>query len=298
MDIVIPYVNFDDPAWQDVFLDAKHLPHKKPKVRQLMLLPFKKRFASYGLFKYWWRALGANFKDVGKVHLLLMQESQYPDFLRTDDERIVVHYHRDFIPARARPCFDSSTIELCALHSIELSRVFLLANDDMYFNQECTASDFEEDGRPLTKIAFKERYGDGLFQVTLENGRRLVSKHVGRECPVYAWHHLIQAYQEEYCKGFLNAEWNFIEKHLGQFRHTRDTNHMMLMMGQNLEGVSIDSERYPSRGYFECPRLPNTPREELLKHKVICLNDTNATGIHAARSYLESRYPGKCSFEK
>ena len=297
MDIVIPYVDFDDKAWQEVFLREK-FPHVRGKARELLLRPFKRRFASYGLFKYWWRALDKNFKDVGKVHLLLMQESQYPDFLRTDDERIVVHYHRDFIPTQARPCFDSSTIELCALHSIALSKVFLLANDDMYFNQECTASDFEEDGHPLTRIAFKDHYGDGLFQIALENGRRLVSDHTGRECPVYAWHHLFQAYDEKYCKKFLEDEWHIIEKRLGKFRHAKDTNHMMLMMGQNLEGVSIDSERYPCTGYFECPRLPYTPIEELLKHKVICLNDTNATGIHAARSYLEYRYPNACSFEK
>ena len=297
MDIVIPYVDFDDPAWQDVFLHEK-FPRVRGKARRLLLAPFKKRFASYGLFKYWWRALDANFADVGKVHLLLMQESQYPDFLRTDDDRIVVHYHRDFMPHRALPCFNSSAIELCALHSIELSNVFLLANDDMYFNQECTASDFELEGRPLTKIAVKDRYGDGLFQTILENGRRLVSRHVGKCCPHYAWHHLLQAYQEQYCKQFLNSEWEEIEKHLGQFRDRHDYNHMMLMMGQDLEGVSISSERFPYKGYFECPRLPNTPREELLKHKVICLNDTDATGIHAARAYLEMRYPAKCSFEK
>ena len=298
MDIVIPYVNFDDPAWQEVFTKAKYPHVRGSKARTLLMRPFRRRFASYGLFKYWWRALDRNFKDVGKVHLLLMQESQYPDFLRTDDDRIVVHYHRDFIPHRVLPCFNSSVIELCALHSIGLSSVFLLANDDMYFNQECSAADFEEEGRPLTKIAYKDHYGDGLFQVILENGRKLVSRHAGRECPVYAWHHLIQAYQEKYCKEFLEKEWASIEKGFGQFRHEKDHNHMLLMMGQNLEGVSIDSGRYPYRGYFECPQLPNTPVEEILKHKVICLNDTDSTGIHAARSYLESRYPGKCTFEK
>lgn len=297
MDIVIPYVDFDDTEWQGVFLKEK-FPRVRGKARELLMRPFKQRFASYGLFKYWWRALDANFADVGKVHLLLMQESQYPQFLRDDDSRIAVHYHRDFIPDGVRPCFDSSTIELCALRSIELKGVFLLANDDMYFNQECSASDFEEQGRPLTRIAYKGRYGDGLFQIALENGRRLVSRHVGKECPVYAWHHLFQAYSAQYCKQFLESEWGFIEKHLGKFRHAGDHNHMMLMMGQNLEGVSIDSERFPYKGYYECPKLAGVPIEELMQHKVICLNDTNATGIHAARSYLEYRYPGKCSYEK
>lgn len=297
MDIVIPYVNCDESGWQKVFLKEK-FPHARAQCADALLKPFRRRFASYGLFKYWWRALDRNFKDLGKVHLLLMQESQYPDFLREDDERIVVHYHRDFIPDRARPCFDSSTIELCAIHSIDLSGVFLLANDDMYFNQECTASDFEEDGRPLTKIAYKEKYGNGLFQIALENGRRLVEKHTGLQCPVYAWHHLIQAYSAEYCKQFLDSEWDRIENRLGKFRHSKDSNHMMLMMGQNLEKVSISSDRYPCDGYYECPRIHKGMFGDIEKHKVICLNDTDTTGIHAARSYLEYRYPVKCTFEK
>lgn len=262
-----------------------------------MLKPFQRRFASYGLFKYWWRALEANFEDDYKVHLLLMQESQIPAFLRRDDPRIVFHYHRDFISARSRPCFDSSTIELSAMHSISFSPVYLLVNDDMYFNQKCSARDFSDGSTPLTKIAVKERYGDGLFQVALENGRRLVEAVTGRSCPAYAWHHLFQAYQEEYTKRFLNAHWAYIEKRLGKFRHSRDMNHLMLMMAQNLEGVSRHSIDFPTDGYFECPTLASVPRERLEQPKVICLNDVNSIGIGCARAYLEYRYPEKCSFE-
>lgn len=296
MDIVLPYVNCDDLAWQKIFLSTKY-PTMGKRAQQLMLKPYRKRFASYGLFKYWWRALDKYFPDLGKVHLLLMQESQFPDFLNPADTRICVHYHREFMPANLCPSFNSSAIELCAIHSLPLTNTFLLVNDDMYFNQLCTANCFEKDGHPLTKIAIRRRYGSGIFQSTLANGQRLASHHANKPCPAYAYHHLFQAYDANYCKKFLDKEWPYIVKHLGRFRDAGDTNHMCLMMAQNLEGISIDSEAFPYRGYYECPDLHKVPYNELLSHRVICLNDVNSQGIETARAYLEKRYPAKCSFE-
>lgn len=297
IDIVLPYVDCEDPVWQDIFLQAKHLPVKTPRLREVSLRPFRRRFASYGLFKYWWRALCANFEGEWRVHLLLMMPSQRPQWLK-DDPRAVLHYHGSFLPQGLRPCFNSSAIELYAVRSLGLGPRFLLANDDMYFNQPCSADDFFDGDAPLTHIAVKGQYGHGTFQCTLENGRCLVSRHYGKPCPAYAYHHLIQAYSTAYCKEFLESEWGRIAPRLGRFRTAQDYNHLLLMMGQDLSGVSRDSDRYPATGYYEMPRLKDVPREALLKHKVICLNDTDSQGVAQARAYLESRYPAKCPLEK
>lgn len=298
MDILLPYVDCEDPIWQGSFLSAKRLPVKTPRLRELSLKPFRRRFASYGLFKYWWRALCANFEGDWTVHLLLASESQYPSFLK-EGPHVVPHYHKDFLPAGILPCFNSSAIELYAIRAVPLSPVFLLANDDMYFNQPCSAGDFADGGTPLTKAAVRPQgYGHGTFQCTLENGRALVSRHYGKRCPPYEYHHVIQAYSYSYCKEFLDSEWEAIAPRLGRFRSPRDFNHLLLMMGQGLSGVSRDSDKYPADGYFEMPRLKGIPRERLLAPKVICLNDTDSTGIADARAYLESRYPGKCYLER
>lgn len=297
MDILLPYVDCEDPSWQDSFLSSKRLPVKTPRLRELSLRPFRRRFASYGLFKYWWRALCENFKGDWTVHLLLASRSQYPGFLK-EDARIVPHYHEEFLPSGILPCFNSSAIELYAIRSIALSPVFLLANDDMYFNAPCGPEDFAEGDTPLTKIAVKAAYGHGTFQCTLENGRALVSRHYGKKCPAYEYHHLIQAYSYAYCKGLLDSEWATVGPRLGRFRSPRDFNHLLLMMGQDLSGVSRDSGRYPADGYFEMPRLKGIARGRLITPKVICLNDTDSTGVAEARAYLESRYPEKCYLER
>lgn len=298
IDIVLPYVDMDDRAWQDIFLKAKHLPAHTPHLRDVMLRPFTSRYSGHGLLRYWFRALHANVRFPYRVQLLLMHEAQRPTFLIPDCDILQTHYHRDFMPAHLRPSFNSSAIELCAMHALELSPIALFANDDMYFNQPCDESCFVSDGRPCTHIAYKPSYGAGLFQVALENGRRLVEKHTGRKCPTYAWHHVIQAYDTAYCKEFLDMHWGEIAPRLGRFRCASDCNHLMLMMLQDLEGVSVDSPNYPWEGYYELPTLGSVPIKELTSRRVICLNDTDGTHAGAALRYLAGRYPDRCPFER
>ena len=235
MDILIPFVESDDDAWLDVFLKAKNLHPKNEKARQIFFVPFRRRYSSHGLFKYWWRALEQNYKDLGKVHLLLMQPSQFPSFLNKDDPRIVVHYHNEFIPEKHRPCFNSSTIELCAIKELDLKGNFILANDDMYANAPVDDSCFEQDGKPLAFISGGDSYGVfNQFRKTLTNGHKLVMGHYCKPLPYYRWHHLFQVYNAEFCKAFLNDEWETISKGLGKWRRDHDYNHMLLHYNRDL----------------------------------------------------------------
>ena len=69
MDIVIPYVDGDDSAWQDVFFRARGQTPRNDAVKQALYLPYKRRFSSHNLFKYWWRALDANYVKIGRAHV-------------------------------------------------------------------------------------------------------------------------------------------------------------------------------------------------------------------------------------
>lgn len=263
-----------------------------------MFKPFRRRYSSHGLFKYWWRALEKNYGSLTKVHLLLMQPSQFPSYLNRDDPRIVVHYHDEFIPERCRPCFNSSTIELCAIKELGLQGNFILSNDDMYVNAPCDDTYFEKDGKPLTYIETREPYGYyNQFRQTLTNGHRLVCSHIGSEIPYYKWHHLFQVYNAEFCKEFLDKEWATISKGLGQWRRMGDYNHMMLMMAQNAMGVSVNSDNFPRLGYFEMPSFTSAMYNIANTRKVVCFNDTDGKSIQQVAMYLGARYPEKSTFE-
>ena len=263
-----------------------------------MFKPFRRRYSSHGLFKYWWRALEKNYKSLTKVHLLLMQPSQFPSYLNKDDPRIVVHYHDEFIPASSRPCFNSSTIELCAIKELDLKGNFILSNDDMYVNSPCDDSFFENDGKPLTFIETREPYGThNQFRQTLTNGHRLVSTHLGRPIPYFKWHHLFQVYNAEFCKEFLDKEWATISKGLGKWRRPDDYNHIALMMLQNASGFAENSEKFPHLGYFEMPTFTSEVFEKADSRRVVCFNDTDGRSVCMTAEYLANRYPDKCSFE-
>ena len=298
MDIVIPYVCSDDEAWLDVFLKAKNLHPRNEKARQIFFVPFRRRFSDHGLFRYWWRALEKNYRSLTKVHLLLMQPSQFPSFLKKDDPRIVVHYHDEFIPEQHRPCFNSSTIELCAIRELDLKGNFILSNDDMYVNAPCDDSVFEQDGRPLAFFNSCDAYGAfNQFRRTLTNGHRLVREHYAKPLPYYHWHHLFQVYNAEFCKSFLESEWGEISRGLSSWRRDTDYNHMLLMMAQNVSGFSVHSDRFPHKGYMEMPTF--TPEQYAYAdgHQVICFNDTDGRSVRMTAEYLANRYPDKCSFE-
>ena len=298
MDVVIPFVESDDKQWLEIFCKAK-FPHlHNRKAMEVMFVPFRRRYSSHGLFKYWWRALDKNYKSLGKVHLLLMQPSQFPSFLNKDDPRIVVHYHDEFIPKKHCPCFNSSTIELCAIKELDLKGNFILSNDDMYVNSPCDDSVFEQDGRPLTFIEGRDTYGKiNQFRHTLNNDFELVKSHYGKPMSYYNWHHLFQVYNAEFCKDFLNAEWATISRGLGPWRRNTDYSHFMFMMAQNVSGFSVHSEKFPHKGYFEMPTFTAAMFEEADRRQVVCFNDPTGKNDKSTRDYLASRYPDKCSFE-
>ena len=298
MDILIPFVESDDDAWLEVFCKAKHFNIRTERSRSVMFKPFRRRYSSHGLFKYWWRALERNYKSLTKVHLLLMQPSQFPSYLNKDDPRIEVHYHDEFIPDSCRPCFNSSTIELCAIKELDLKGNFILSNDDMYMNTPCDDSFFENDGKPLTYLETREPYGVfNQFRQTLTNGHKLVSTYLGRTIPYFKWHHLFQVYNAEFCKEFLDKEWATISKGLGKWRRSDDFNHMMLMMLQNASGFAENSDKFPHLGYFEMPVFTSAMYEIADTRRVVCFNDTDGQSVRMTEEYLAKRYPDKCSFE-
>lgn len=87
---------------------------------------------------------------IRKIHLILSDPTQIPDWL--DSGKIDIIYHDEFIPSGVLPVFNSSAIE-CFLKNIPKERIaehFLYGNDDMFVIHPAAPSDFfEEDGTPV-----------------------------------------------------------------------------------------------------------------------------------------------------
>lgn len=133
MDIVITYVNGLDPEWQQEY--AKHT--NTPIV--------EKRFRDWGTLKYLFRGIARNMPFIRKVHLVVSQPSQVPEWLNCDEVDVVLH--KDIIPVDLLPTFNCNPIEM-HLHNIaDLDEEYLYFNDDIFPLKPCQPTDFFRDGR-------------------------------------------------------------------------------------------------------------------------------------------------------
>lgn len=300
LDVVLPYVDSSDPEWQDLFLRTRNKSFRTETAKNLFLKLFSNRYASYGMFRYWWRGY-EKFGPPGSVHLLLQSESQIPKWLDRDNPRIKIHFHSEFMPEDALPSYNSSCIELCFLrkYAQSLTTFFLMMNDDFYFNAPCAFEDFVEGDRPLTwaEVRSSRFLPSCLFRSIVCNNFDLVSKVAGKRCPHYTHNHLAVCYKRDAIVPALDAFWPTIEKTLTRFRDASNYNHWILRYWQDFTGISKSSDRFPHKGYIEMPDATDAKVAAMKELKVVCFNDTNGKFSPAVRSYLETHFPGRSSFE-
>ena len=89
-----------------------------------------KRYRDWGLLPYLLRGIERYMPFVGRVFLVVSGESQVPDWADTD--RLHIVYHRDIIPERFLPTFNSTTIELFLHRIAGLGEEFVYFNDDLF----------------------------------------------------------------------------------------------------------------------------------------------------------------------
>ena len=98
MDIVITYVDGNDPYWKQDYEKYTNVP------------VMQKRFRDWGTLKYLLRGIEVNMPFVRNVFLVVSHPSQVPEWVDRDNLRIVLH--KDIIPAEYLPVFNSNPIEM------------------------------------------------------------------------------------------------------------------------------------------------------------------------------------------
>ncbi len=134
MDVVITYVNGNDPVWKEDYERYTSVPI------------MEKRFRDWGTLRYLLRGIEANMPFVRNVYLVVSHPSQVPEWAG-GDLRVVLH--KEIIPAEFLPTFNCNPIEM-HLHRIEgLDEEFIYFNDDMFPVGECQPTDFFRDGKAV-----------------------------------------------------------------------------------------------------------------------------------------------------
>lgn len=194
----------NDPEWQAEF--SKYAGDKGNSKNGVS----KARFRDNGLLKYWFRGVEEFAPWVRKIHFVT--SGQKPEWLNADNPKINLVDHRDIIPARFLPTYNSVVIERY-IHMIPgLAEHFVYFNDDFYIISRVGQERFFKNGLPRDIAAQDYNPSWSQWYVRIKNNIRLINRHFDKR-EVMARHH-----DKWFDKSYgLKARWNYILKPSGKF---------------------------------------------------------------------------------
>ena len=170
MDVVITYVDGNDPVWKKDYEKYTNVP------------VMQKRFRDWGTLKYLLRGIEINMPFVRNVYLVVSHPSQVPEWADKENLRIVLH--SDIIPQEFLPTFNCNPIEM-HLHRIPgLDEQFMYFNDDMFPVGKCSPEDFYSEGRPVIGY-YRHLFATNMYKKICRNSDRLARKALGLKSSVF-----------------------------------------------------------------------------------------------------------------
>lgn len=207
-DFLITWVDESDPKWRKEF---EYYSAKEGRTVDKS----SARYRDWGTLKYWFRGVEKYAPWVNKVFFVTY--GHLPKWLNTDNPKLVIVKHEDFIPAEYLPTFSSDAIEYF-FHRIEgLSEKFVFFNDDMFLIDSVSPDRFFKKGLPcdigvLSVVTNKGMFGCSLYMAmdlirSNFNKKEVVSQNLNKwysmEYPRLSLHNLFKFRQTQFT-GFIN----------------------------------------------------------------------------------------------
>lgn len=167
IDFVIPWVDGSDRAWIE----------ERRKYRDDDTTD-SVRYRDWGILRYYFRGVEKFAPWVGKVFFITW--GHIPEWMNTDNEKLCIISHRDYIPAKYLPTFSSHTIELNLFRIKTLSNRFVYFNDDFFLIRPVMERDFFVGDKPCDMAVLYPGYvagTDSEFDHILLNDAELFSRH-------------------------------------------------------------------------------------------------------------------------
>ena len=139
IDFVITWVDDSDPKWRKEFegYSAKETRYINTDAC---------RYRDWGTLRYWFRGVEKFAPWVHKIYFVTY--GHLPKWLNTNNPKLVIVKHEDYIPAKFLPTFNCFAIEFF-FHKIKgLSDRFVYFNDDMFLINHIRPDRFFKDGLP------------------------------------------------------------------------------------------------------------------------------------------------------
>ena len=113
--------------------------------------------------RYWFRGIEKFMPFVNKIFFVTW--GHIPEWLNTDNEKLVIVNHRDYIPEKYLPTYNSNVIEMNFHRIKDLSECFVNFNDDMFITDYVTEDYFFKKGSILIELKQYEEAIESLNEV-------------------------------------------------------------------------------------------------------------------------------------
>jgi len=327
IDFVILWVDGSDPNWIKDFNNflPKELSSKKIDISD-------ERYRDAGLLKYWFRGVEKYAPWVRKIHFVTC--GQTPEWLNTDNPKLNLVNHSDYIDNKYLPLFNSNAIEI-SMHKIpDLAEHFVYFNDDFFLTSSVSKNYFFSLSGNIKDFATFTNISNTAFDHLLLNNENLIESFINKKDAIkknlwkwfsihyslkdlvknlfysrkssgtfLAFSHFPQAYK----KDFFNKVWELkkleLEKTLSKkFRSYEDYTHYIFREYALLNGL-FEPASSSSKKYFDITDnievIQNAIKNE--KYKEIVLNDQDCSDyddrINLIRKSFDFILPEKSQFE-
>ncbi len=325
IDIVVPWVDGSDPVW---FAEKKKY---KPSLGSDDNI---NRYRDWGLLPYWFRSVEKYAPWIRKIHFVTW--GHIPSWLNTENEKLHIVKHSDYIPEKYLPVFSSHPIELNMHRIDDLSEHFIYANDDLIFTDYCSPEDFFIDGKPIDiaeEIAM--RFLCGSIDHIAGNCMFVINRHFDKKkvekqnrniwfslkapkatlknlymSPIRGFSafynpHTMQSFVKSTLTDVWNAEGALLDETCShRFRTNEDVSQWLFRYWQMVTGNMVQSEK-PRGMFFSIGNDDEAIKDAILNHryKNICLSDDDVNyDFEKEQSFLISllsqALPEKSAYEK
>ena len=292
MDIVITYVDGNDPVWKQDYEKYTNIP------------VMEKRFRDWGTLKYLLRGIEVNMPFIRNVYLVVSHESQIPEW--ADKKNLKVVLHKDIIPAEYLPTFNSTTIEMF-LHRIEgLDEEFVYFNDDIFPISPSRPEDLFRDGKAVIGMSRHLLY-TSMYKKHVRRSDMMAREALGlskRLCFLRCQHSCIPVLKSQ-CEEVSERQKDKVKASLSRVRNDGNIN-MTFFLSYMYHKSLVINERI-SCGHMSLAATSESKLQEGInspKRRFLCINDVRLSeGKYESYrnvmiSAFEKRFPSKSRFEK
>lgn len=175
IDFIITWVDNTDEKWQEN--KKKYCTFNKNDESNSII-----RYRNWGTLRYWFRAIEKNADWVNKIYFVTC--GQIPSWLNTDNPKLVLINHEDYIPKDYLPTFNSNVIEMFFNKIPGLSEKFVYFNDDVFVFNKIDKSYFFENNLPKDALVFNAvsvMSRNSIIEHTILNNLEILSKYFSKD---------------------------------------------------------------------------------------------------------------------